>query len=261
MKRHVGMLSSGVSSFIACTLMKAEAERLGHEAVLLFTDTQMEDQDCYRFLDECEGYLGLPLHRLQHPVGNPFDLFDQQGVLGSDRIPVCSRILKREQTEKFAREGDTLWWGIDIEENHRAEPIERNWLARGIASRFPLIETLSTHQGRFEKLAAIGIKPPRMYALGFAHANCGGICVRGKLGHWAHLYRTWPERYAYAEQREREWQELHSKQNTILRKSVRGERQNMSLREYREDYLEGQLFTDTEHHDSGSCACMESYAS
>ena len=257
--RNVGMLSTGVSSFYTCVLMKREAEAKGEEAVLLFTDTQMEDADNYRFLNECVAYLDLPLYWLKHAVGDPFDLFDQQGVLGSDRIPVCSRILKREQTEKFAAEGDTLWWGIDIEEQHRAGPIERNWLKRGVASRFPLIEQMTLHREKFDYLEEIGIKPPRMYELGFAHANCSGMCVRGKLGHWAHLYRTWPDRYAYAEEREQAWQRLHGKPNTILRKSINGVKENMSLKRYREEYLEGQLFADTSHQDSGACACMEVY--
>ena len=251
------MLSSGVSSAYACKLMLDEVGK--ENSVLFFTDTLMEDEDNYRFLDEIAVHLGAEFVRVDTGE-NPFDLFDRRGVLANDRIPVCSHELKLAQTKRYAQPGDTLWWGIDWEEQHRAGPIERNWSAAGIHSRFPLIEQLTLHQARFDWLKAIGIEPPRMYALGFAHANCGGICVRGKLGHWAHLYRTWPERYAYAERREQEWQRKHGKDNTILRKSIGGEYQNLSLKRFREEYLEGQLFSDSYDLDSGACACMVTYA-
>lgn len=567
MARHIGMLSSGVSSAYACKLMIDEVGK--ENSILFFTDTLMEDEDNYRFLVEIVLHLGATYVKVDEGM-NPFDFFDQKGMLGSDRVPICSEKLKLMQTKKFVKEGDTLWWGIDWEEKHRAEPIERNWKESGIHSRFPLIEQLTLHQTRFDWLREIGIRPPRMYELGFSHANCfhgqtrfitsagirtledcagetvkvigagkstpwrdaeiksfgkqellslklsrngatktvrataehrwfiragrthrrerttlelvpgdrlfsayariepnvrpsavgimhgivygdgsrpktnqparlllvgekaelapyfgalpqtldkdgnleisdlpryfkdppplkesksylygflagyfatdgsaskstysmssanafdmglvediaavlgiganptreqwrkgfgetetplfsvsfvaatlredfflrsrhraafkpatarpsewqvvsvertgevdevycavvpeghaftlehniltgncSGMCVRGKLGHWAHLYRVWPDRYAYAEQREQGWQEKHGKDNTILRKSIGGEYQNLSLKRFREEYLEGQLFTDTEFSDSGSCACMAVYA-
>lgn len=254
--RHIGMLSSGVSSAYTCKLMIDEVGKTN--STLLFTDTLMEHVDNYRFLDEITDYLGVELVRLDTGE-SPFDVFDREGILGSDRIPLCSRILKLEQTKKLAQAGDTLWWGIDWEEKHRAVAIERNWLESGISSRFPLIEQLTMYQTRFDWLVEIGIKPPVMYEMKYSHSNCGGMCVRGGLNHWAHLYATLPENYAYAEAREAKWQKLHGKENTILRKSIGGQNQNLSLKQYRENYLEGQLFTDTEYHDSGACACMGAF--
>lgn len=47
-----------------------------------------------------------------------------------------------------------------------------------------------------DALAVEGIRPPRLYGLGFAHNNCGGGCVRAGVGHFTHLYRTLPDVYA-----------------------------------------------------------------
>ena len=264
---HIGMFSTGKSSAYACQLMIDEVGK--ENSLLFFTDTRMEDEDNYRFMSEMFNHFGVSLAIERWDEGsravhvhtglNPFDLFDKQGMLGSNRIALCSRILKREQTEKFVQEGDTLWWGIDIEEKHRSIPIRSNWEKKGVHSRFPLIERYTTHAEPIEWLERIGIKPPRMYELGFAHANCSGMCVRGGLGHWAHLYRVWPDRYAYAEERERQWQQLHGKDHTILRKSVNGKRQNISLERYRKEYLEVENLEDTANYDSGACACMEVY--
>lgn len=44
-----------------------------------------------------------------------------------------------------------------------------------------------------------GIEPPRMYALGYSHANCGGRCVKQGIGDWLRTLANFPERYAEAE--------------------------------------------------------------
>lgn len=49
---------------------------------------------------------------------------------------------------------------------------------------------------------AEGIQPPRLYAMGFAHNNCGGKCCKAGQGQWALLLRTLPESYAEAEREE-----------------------------------------------------------
>ena len=47
-----------------------------------------------------------------------------------------------------------------------------------------------------------GVAEPRLYALGFAHNNCGGGCVKAGVGHFAHLYRALPEVFAEWERNE-----------------------------------------------------------
>ena len=46
------------------------------------------------------------------------------------------------------------------------------------------------------------IELPRMYKLGFHHANCAGRCVRAGLHHYANLYLEWPEIYIKQEEME-----------------------------------------------------------
>lgn len=35
-----------------------------------------------------------------------------------------------------------------------------------------------------KNLRLLGIKPPRLYSMGFAHNNCGGFCVKAGKGHF-----------------------------------------------------------------------------
>ena len=257
MSRHIGTLSGGVTSFYACHLMKQEQS----DAELLHTSTSFEDESTERFLLECVLHLGLNYTKLTHPDGDVWGVFDRVKLLGNNRAPVCSRVLKIEQTQSYVQEGDTLYWGLEYSPKDipRAEPIERNWLERGVKSRFPLIENKLSKQAAFDFCASVGIALPELYAKGFEHSNCGGRCVRAGLGHWAHLYRTYPERYQDSEEREASWQQRHGKSNTILKKSGKP----ISLKEFREQYLEGVLYGTYDLRDErgdGSCACMSAYA-
>jgi hypothetical protein len=44
------------------------------------------------------------------------------------------------------------------------------------------------------------ITPPRMYGRGYAHANCGGVCVAQGGRDWNRTLTYWPERYQRVEQ-------------------------------------------------------------
>ena len=75
-----------------------------------------------------------------------------------------------------------------------------------------------------------GIKLPRMYEMGFSHANCGGRCVRGGFQHYAQLYKIWPDRYALQEEMEENFRKNFEKNVSILKKDGGP----YTLREYRE---------------------------
>jgi hypothetical protein len=92
-----------------------------------------------------------------------------------------------------------------------------------------------------------GIKLPRMYEVGFDHANCKGRCVKGGFNHYRTLFKVWPETYLEQEQMEREINEEQIKQGkrpyTILGKDqlqTDGTKKKMgySLEKYRKEVLE-----------------------
>ena len=49
---------------------------------------------------------------------------------------------------------------------------------------------------------AEGLHPPRLYAEGFNHNTCFGVCVRAGQRQWLHLLQVAPERYLAAEAEE-----------------------------------------------------------
>jgi hypothetical protein len=99
-----------------------------------------------------------------------------------------------------------------------------------------------------------GIEPPRMYAAGFPHANCGGGCVRAGQGQFKLLYDTHPERYAYWESQEQELREFLDKDVAILRDRRGGTTRPLTLRTFRER-LEAKSDA-VELDDIGGCGCF-----
>lgn len=72
-------------------------------------------------------------------------------------------------------------------------------------------------------LKAEGIRPPRLYEMGFAHNNCGGFCIKAGQGHFATLLREMPERYAEHEAKEEAIRSLLGKDVSMMtdRETVR----------------------------------------
>lgn len=243
---HVVLFSTGISSAIA-----AERVLLRRKATLLFTDTQFEDQDNYRFLSDVLKMFtqrGFDFEFVRLEQGNtPLGIFDEQGILGSDRVPVCSRILKSEQTERWIKQQEdsiTLYFGFDYSELHRAERVTARYEKLGVNCQFPLTEPPYMPP---DKLAYVRyeweIEPPRMYELGFVHANCGGRCVRGKKAHWRHLLRIWPERF-------KQMEEFEAKFKGGKYSFMHG----YSLRQLREDYQSQlQLFEVEDSKEQAPC--------
>lgn len=101
-----------------------------------------------------------------------------------------------------------------------------------------------------------GVKLPRMYELGFSHANCAGRCIKAGKAHYKTLFNVWKDRYLAQEQMEREINEAQMKKNgrryTILTKSIetgefdekgkpKKKKVPYSLEEYRKEVLEPEL--------------------
>ena len=69
----------------------------------------------------------------------------------------------------------------------------------------------------FELAKKEGIKPPRLYEMGFAHANCGGFCVKGGHSAFAHLLKHFPDRYEYHSKKEEEMRQYLDKNIEVWR--------------------------------------------
>lgn len=184
-------------------------------------------------------------------------VFQDKRFIGNSRIAPCSHILKQEAAAKWVKKHYTpfqctMYLGIDWTEIHRTTAPLKNWAPYRVA--FPMCEEpYVTKPEMLDELSRTGIKPPRLYEMGFAHNNCGGFCVRAGQGHFANLLKKLPERYAYHEQKEEEMRQFLGKDVSILKRVRGGIRENLTLRQLRED-IENKREVDML--DIGGCGCF-----
>jgi len=250
---HVVFFSGGISSW---ALAKRVAAKFGTDRLkLLFTDTLIEDADLYRFLQEAAENVGGELVWIKEGR-TPWEVFKDVRYLGNSRLDPCSRVLKREPAKKWVHEtypdpaSVNLWLGMNWDEEHRLERSKKFWEPYQVGSL--LMETpWLIHQDLIDLLNGEGIKPPRLYELGFPHNNCGGGCVKAGHSHFRHLLKNLPEVYAEWERNEKEIQKYLQKDVTILRDRSGGTSTPLSLEQLRkrED-------SDCSLFDWGGCGCF-----
>ena len=252
--QHVVSFSGGIVSWATA---KRVAEKHGTENLtLLFADTNMEDEDLYRFLEDCSKNIGIPITRIADGR-TPWDVFTDIRMMGNSRVDPCSRILKRELLDAWHREHcdveDTIIYvGISWDESHRCEAISRRLAPWRV--EFPMCEPPFLTKGELvQMLNADGIKQPRLYGMGFPHNNCGGFCIKGGHSSFALLLKQMPDRYAFHEQKEREFREQAGKNVSILRDRSNGETKPLTLQELRERIESG---NSVSAFDWGSCSCF-----
>ncbi|MCK6255459.1 hypothetical protein LCY76_02315 [Fictibacillus sp. KIGAM418] len=260
---HVAMFSGGAASaYVAYYIV----QKYGKEnCVLFFTDTLWEDIDNYRFMEEVAEYIGLDI-TYRTDGRTPEEVFFDVRFLGNSRMAKCSEELKVRQTLIYLEElrdehnlEPILYFGIGPHEQHRAVNLQNFYEhnpIEPIATRFPMIETFKEDlDAKIIIRDEWKIALPRMYGLGFSHANCAGRCVRGGLGHYALLYRVWPEQYLEQEAMEERFREKFNKDVSILKRNSKP----FTLREYRnlmdQDGIEIYL---SEKDDTIPCVCSYS---
>lgn len=270
--RTIGTLSGGAGSWGAC---RRWIDRNGPEGMaLLFTDVGGEDwanpnvgedEDTLRFLQEARDDLGVPLAYIRNQR-TIWDVFLEKRWLGNSSLAHCSWELKtgpaRDWIGKNAPDARRILVGIDVTEIHRLDDIESNW--KPYEAVAPLTDKPRLWKPQLLRmLSEREIRPPRMYELGFAHANCPG-CVKGGHSHWARLWRMWPERYLYAERKEQEIRAKLGADVSILKDRTGGKVRSLTLERFRVEKLEKSdllldLFGERDLFDGldeGGCACF-----
>lgn len=261
MTRHVNMMSGGLFSWATG---RRVANRHGTDNLVhLFTDTRIEDADLYRFLPEAVEDVGGELIWIAEGR-TPWQVFNDEGMIGNTQADICSRILKRDLADKWLAEncdpGDTIIYvGIGWDEAHRFDNGEgggaKNRYARlGWRCEAPMIEP--PYWSKDDLVAELWreqIAPPRLYAEGFPHNNCGGACIKAGQGQWAHLLRVRPAVYAEWESEETAFRERTGKDVAILRDRRGGKTRPWPLRDFREHIQRGGQF---DLFDIGGCGCF-----
>lgn len=253
--KHIVLFSGGLGSyFTAKRLIEQGIDK--KDIILLFTDTKVEDQDLYRFLNDATRKLDIPL--TNYSDGRDiWTVFKDRNYLGNSRVDPCSEDLKRKMSRKFIKQFSPdeciVYLGFDWTEMNRFEKAQKAWLPYHIQS--PMCDRPYLDKEDMKRLISEdGIELPRLYKMGFAHNNCGGGCVKAGIGHFAKLLDEFPERYAEWEKNEEEIRQHLGKDVTILRRTKDGVKYRLTLKQLRE---ERQSLTSSELCDIGGCGCFQ----
>lgn len=250
--------SGGIGSFFTA---KRVIESYGRKnIILLFTDTLIEDEDLYRFMDDASRFFGVSVTKIADGR-TPWEVFKDVRWLGNSRLAQCSHILKQKTAEKwikahFKPEECILYLGIDWTEEHRTKAPVKNWAPYQVG--FPMCEEpFITKDEMLTYLEHVNIEIPKLYKLGFSHNNCSGMCVRAGQGHFINLLKQLPERFEQLVNIEKDMQRFLDKDVTILKRTKNGIQENLSLEQLKIEYLERPEQLDL--FDIGGCGCFVSY--
>jgi hypothetical protein len=216
---YVASFSFGAASAIAT---QRAIDRYGRSKVFIWgADTGWEDEDAYRFAEDCQRRWGVKIryHRTYNADGSiktPLDVAEEKQIIPNSSLAPCSQELKFQPFEDWVSRLHTnvaVLLGFDVFEKHRISPRQcwhrvrsGKWrapygyhtrLANVVAEDYPLL--WKPYEFRPYPMVIQndwGIKPPRLYAAGFPHNNCGGRCFRQGQKEWHRLYVHFPERFA-----------------------------------------------------------------
>lgn len=271
---YIARLSGGTASAVATDRAIA---RYGRRKVLIrFEDTTWEDADTYRFIADCLQRWGGKLYT--HSQGKtPLQVFEKHSIIPNSIMAPCSFDLK------IAPFADWLWKlpkpttilsGLSWAEPQRINRIlhyhrhNKKWrppqgFARripGVYEDFPLLWKPLEYRPYAEVVRSWGIEPPRAYAYGFPHNNCGGRCIRQGVSEWKRLWLVWPDRFAEM----RDWEQTQRAKGgaragaAFCEVQVKGQPQRITLAELEQRWQQeacGMLplleYTD----DQSSCYC------
>lgn len=212
--KYVVSVSGGLGSYEA--LKRCLAAKGRDNTVAVFADVGRikkggetvsgEDDDLYRFLDDIERLLDFPITRIKSDkYTDIWDVFFKQRMLGSTLRDPCSRWMKRQvirdwQVSNFGKINVMTVLGLGWQEAGRISEFKAVF---GDLCWFPMCEEpFITNEDIIADLLARGIAPSRSYALGFAHDNCGGFCVKMGLYQCFLLWQHRRARWMFAEEME-----------------------------------------------------------
>jgi hypothetical protein len=184
-KKIICWWSGGITSAVACKL--AMDIFTPDVCDLVFIDTKNEDEDTYRFKDDCELWYGKQIKSIsRNDVNDIRDVWYKYNSLNVAKGAICSTVLKREVREKYQKENPNFLYqvfGFDIDEPKRAKAMTKNY--SGIRPIYPLLFFGYDKKQCIDIVLSQGIRVPRSYEWGFNNNNCLGTgCVQGGIGYW-----------------------------------------------------------------------------
>lgn len=271
--QYIVSLSGGVASAVAA---ERAIQRYGRDRVRLwYADTRAEDDDTYRFIDECMARWGGRLYRYCDGR-TPLQVAEQHNIIPNQKIAPCTRELKIDPFVAMLwrqPKSLTVLLGLGWQEMRRIYERQR-WhrkagkprpptgyqrLIHGVYEDYPLLwKPLEFRPYQQVCRDDWAIAPPRAYELGFSHNNClQHGCVKQGVKDWVRFRYAFPNRYA----KMRDWEQAQRAKGgpraeyAIMRDRAGGDTKPLTLAELEQRHGLTEFSDEPSQDDMFGCMC------
>ena len=182
-------------SWFSCGAASAVATKLSNPDVIAYCHVGSEDKDNARFMRDCEEWFGKEITILKNPdYKDTWAVWEKKQYLAGIAGAPCTGALKIQPRLAFERPDDIHIFGYTADGNdiRRAKALRENW---DISVETPLIDRGITKAACLAMIHAAGIKPPRVYAMGYPNANCMPCVKATSAAYWSLCRKTHPEEF------------------------------------------------------------------
>lgn len=157
-----------------------------------------EDEDNRRFLSDVQDWLGVTIEDVRnskYPSASAEDVWDRRGGMSFPHGAPCTFHLKKEARQQWEAANKPNWHvlGFGAEEQDRHNMFTLTERSNVLPM---LIEAGLTRQDCYEYVVNAGLKPPRIYELGYPNANCIGCVKATSPTYWNHVRQVHPDVFA-----------------------------------------------------------------
>lgn len=184
--------SCGVASAVAA---KYTIEDYPNDEIrVLNNPVKEEDEDNLRFLKDVERWINHPIELVyskKYPSSSAQEVWKDRKFMSGPKGAPCTIELKKKARQEWEEINKPDWHvlGFTFDEKKRHE----RFILTERDNLLPvLIDRKTTKQDCFKILAEAGIKPPRVYSLGFPNANCIGCVKATSPTYWNLVRETFP---------------------------------------------------------------------
>ena len=189
--------SCGVASAVAA---KRTCELYGENNIVRLVNTPIaeEDEDNKRFLIDCQRWIGQEIETLissKFPDSSAVTVWDKRKAMSFINGAPCTLLLKKEARYEWEKENHTDYHVLGFSHDEQAR--HNRFTLTEIDNVIPvLIDEKLTKQDCMDVILRAGIRPPAIYAKGFANANCVGCVKATSPTYWNLVRQEYPEVFA-----------------------------------------------------------------
>jgi len=185
-----------IVSWFSCGAASAVATKLITPDVIAYCETGAEDADNKRFMLDCARWFRQPVTHIRNPnYPDTWAVWEKRRFLSGVAGAPCTSELKVQPRIDFQLQDDIHVFGYtaDAGDVKRAKTLRDNWPELSIET--PLIDRGITKAGCLAMVQDAGIRPPRVYSLGFPNANCIPCVKATSPAYWALIRMHYPAEF------------------------------------------------------------------